>query len=323
MTTAERQHRWRVALAFGLVDLFWGSTYLAIRIGVEHIPPALMTGARFAVAGPLMLVACRLRGRNIGVRWGELGRLAVIGMLLLTGGNLILAWAEQYVPSGLAALISAGMPMWVAVLGAWMLKGERLRGRGYLGLGLGIAGLVVLLWPDLRASGALGRQELLGSLALVAGSFCWALGSVLPRRWQLKVDTFVAAGWEMSVAGAVNLALALPAGDFGSVVWTRRGVSAIAYLVVFGSWVGFSAFIWLLLHVPANKVSSHAYVNPVVADFLGWLILSEAVTGYILAGTVIVIVSVALVTSSKVQAGAERKPLAELEEVTACEPGAD
>lgn len=321
MTAAEKQHRVRVALAFGLVYLFWGSTYLAIRIGVEHIPPALMTGTRFVVAGALLLAWCRLQGRRIALSLGDLLRVAAIGLLLLTGGNTILAWAEQYVPSGLAALIVAVVPIWIAVLGVLLLKGERLAGRGFLGLGLGICGLVVLLWPELRASGALGRRELLGGLGLIGGSFCWALGSVLPRRWGLKVDPFVAAGWEMCVAGLVNLGLAGVSGDFGKAAWTLRGVGAVAYLVVFGSWVGFSAFIWLLHHVPATKVATYAYVNPVVAVFLGWLVLAERVTGYILAGTVIVIASVALVNSSKMRA--ERAAEPQPQELPAYEPGAD
>jgi len=143
---------------------------------------------------------------------------------------------------------------------------------------------------------------------------------VLSRRWQLSLDIFSATGWEMLIAGIVNLALATAFGEPKTAVWTWRGAGAIAYLIVFGSWVGYSAYIWLLNHVPTSKVATYAYVNPVVAVFLGWLVLRERVDGYIVAGTVIVIAAVALVNSSKVKQAA--KPVIK-EELPACEVGAD
>jgi len=323
MTAAERQHRWRVGLAFGLVYFFWGSTYLGIRIAVEHIPAPLAMGVRFAVAGPLLLAVCKLQGRRLAVARRDWLRLAAIGLLLLTGGNMVVAWSEQSVASGLAALIVAVVPLWVALIEAGILKGERLHGRGFLGLALGIGGLLVLLWPELRAPGTLGRRELLGCLTLIAASLSWASGSVLSRRSELKVDAFVAAGWETTIGGVANLAIALALGDHHRAVWTLRGAGAIVYLIIFGSWVGFSAYTWLLNHVPTAKVATYAYVNPVVAVFLGWLVLSEAVTGYILAGTVVIIAAVALVNSSKVQARAPTAPQPRPEEMPAYEPGAD
>ena len=323
MTAAERQHRWRVALAFGLVYVFWGSTYLGIRIAVEHIPAALAMGVRFVIAGPAMLVVCKLQGRRVALNRGEWLRVAAIGLLLLTGGNMMVAWSEQTVASGLAALSVAVVPLWVTLIEAGILKGERLRGRGFLGLALGICGLLVLLWPELRASNALGRRELVGCLTLIAASLSWAAGSVLSRRSELKVDAFVAAGWETTLGGLANLGIALAAGNLRHTTWTLRGAGAIVYLIIFGSWVGFSAYIWLLNHVPTAKVATYAYVNPVVAVFLGWLILSEPVTGYILAGTVVIIAAVALVNSSKVQARPEVGPEPRPEEMPAYEPGAD
>ncbi len=319
MTHAERQHRFRVALAFGLVYVLWGSTYLGIRIVVEHIPPAMMGASRYLLAGLPMLGWCALRGRSIRLTRSDFWRVLAIGVLLLTGGNVVLAWAEQYVPSGLAALIVAVVPIWVAVIESILPRGERLAARGMVGLALGIAGLGVLMWPRLLAGSAAGHMQVLGALGLVFCSLSWAAGSILSRRSQLRIDTFAATAWEMTLAGVVNLGIVLALGDHHRVVWTARGVGAIFYLVIFGSWIGFTAYIWLLEHVPTSKVATYAYVNPVVAVFLGWLILHESVDVYIAAGSAVIIAAVALVNSSKIHKAA---PPAE-PELPACEAQAD
>jgi drug/metabolite transporter (DMT)-like permease len=165
---------------------------------------------------------------------------------------------------------------------------------------------VVLLWPKLQqmSSSALDRRVLLTSLTLLGGSLAWAMGSALSKRWQGGIDPFSATGWQMMVAGAINLGMAGVFGEYARVQWTARGIAAIAYLIVFGSWVGFSAYIWLLQNVPMPKVATYAYVNPVVAVFLGWLVLHEKVDAYILAGSAIIVAGVALVTSAKVKSNA-------------------
>jgi drug/metabolite transporter (DMT)-like permease len=240
-------------------------------------------------------------------------------VLLLTGGNVMVAWSEQYVPSGLAALIVAVVPIWVAVIESILPRGERLAGRGLAGLALGIAGLAVLMWPRLNAGGAAGHMQILGALGLIFASLSWASGSILSRRSQLRIDPFAATAWEMTLAGFVNLGLVLVLGDHHRVVWTGRGLGAILYLVIFGSWIGFTAYIWLLEHVPTPKVATYAYVNPVVAVFLGWLVLSERVDVYIAAGSAVIIAAVALVNSSKIhKAAAPAEP-----ELPACEAQAD
>ena len=303
MTSAQRQHRFAVILAFALVYFFWGSTYLGIDIAVEQIPPALMCGIRFLIAGVFMLAFCALRGRRISYTPRQLGRMAVVGVLLLMGGNLTLSYAEKHVASGLAALIIAVTPLWFLVLDSLLLGDHHIAVRGKIGLGLGVAGLVVLLWPDLKSATALGRVQFWASISLLGGSFSWALGSVLAKKWKSPdVDPFSATAWQMIAAGAANFLAAFALGDLSRVVWTTRGVSAMLYLVVFGSWVGYTAYIWLLNHVPTSKVSTYAYVNPVVAVFLGWLVLHERVDGYILAGSAVVVASVALVTSAQVTA---------------------
>jgi len=320
MTTTERQFRFRVAVAFGLVYVFWGSTYLGIRIAIEHIGPELMTGVRFPVAGIIMLVACALTGRRVAISGREFLRQGIIGALLLSVSNVTLAWAEQYIRTGLASLLVASIPVWFLVLDTWILRGERLSARGLVGLALGLVGTVVLLWPKLVAPTGGRRMELFASVCLIASSFVWAVGSVLSRRWQGSMDAFTATGWQMSIGGFLNLGIAFLLGEPAKAQWTMRGLGAIAYLVVFGSLVGYTAYIWLLKNVPTSKVGTYAYVNPVIAVFLGWYFLGERVDGYIMAGTAIIILAVALATSAKVkpQVGAEHEP-----ELPACEAGAD
>ncbi|MGZ4820405.1 MAG: EamA family transporter [Terriglobales bacterium] len=313
-----RQHGFRVIFAFALVYVFWGSTYLGIGIAVEHIPPLLMTGTRFLIAGLLMLAWCTVSGRKIRVTLAEAVKLGVIGALLLTFANPILAHAEEVVPTGLSALIVSMTPLWFLLIDTWIFRGDRISRRGVAGLLLGIAGIMALLWPKLRemSSNPLDRRVLLAALTLPIASFTWALGSALSKRWQHGIDAFSATGWQMAIAGALNLTLAFALGDPARAQWTASGIGAIAYLVVFGSWVGYSAYIWLLQNVPMPKVATYAYVNPVVAVFLGWLVLHETVDVYILAGSVIIVAAVALVTSAKVKAKNGADPeMAELPEV--------
>jgi drug/metabolite transporter (DMT)-like permease len=314
MSRPQDPSRFAVILAFGLVYLFWGSTYLAIDIAVRSIPPALMCGLRFSIAGVVMLAVSAAMGRRIWYSARQLALAAVVGILLLMGGNLTLSWAELSVPSGLAALIIAITPLWFLVLDSWLLGHHRISWRGKAGLALGMVGLFVLFWPELHSTSALGRRQLWSSLSLIGGSFSWALGSVLSKRWQSGMDGFSATAWQVTAAGAANSLFALAVGDFSRVAWTTRGLSAVLYLVVCGSWIGYTAYIWLLGHVPTSKVSTYAYVNPVVAVFLGWLILHERVDRFIVMGSVIVVLSVILVTSAKVKEKtiAEKLPAVEV-----------
>jgi len=312
--SAASASRWKIIVAFALVYVFWGSTYLGIGIAVENIPPAFMCAARFLIAGVVMLAYCAITGRRILFSAQRLAHFAAVGILLLMGGNLTLAYAERIVPTGLAALLIAVSPIWFMVLDSLLLGDHRISRRGQVGLAIGIAGVVVLIWPDLRHSNSLGHRELWWSLALQLGSFSWAFGSVLSKKWQtVAADPFSAIAWQVVFAGIGNLIFALLVEKPANVTWTFRGVVAILYLVVCGSWIGYTAYIWLLQHVPTSKVSTYAYVNPVVAVFLGWLVLHERIDRYIVMGSAIIIASVVLVTSAKVshRSAAEALPAAE------------
>jgi drug/metabolite transporter (DMT)-like permease len=295
------QRRWRVISAFALLYFFWGSTYLGIGVAVKYVPPYVMTGVRFLIAGVVMLAYCALSGRRVRVSGWQLLRLALIGFLLLTLANTLLAWAEETLPTGLAALIVAITPLWFLVVDSFLMRGDRVSVRGYCGLLLGVGGIVVLLWPKLESVNVREHRQLLAAMVLIFGSFCWSVGSALSKRWQGGIDPFSAAGWEMTIAGLMNFVIAAALGEYAHAHWTGQAIGAVAYLIAFGSWVGYSSFIWLLQNVSISKVATYAYVNPVIAVFLGWLFLHERVDGFIGAGTAVIVGSVALVTGARVE----------------------
>ncbi len=314
--STDRHHRLQVILAFALVYVFWGSTYLAIGIAdEEHLPPAVMCAMRFGIAGPLMLAACAAMGRSIRISLEEALRLAAIGCLLLVGGNWGLAWAEQWVPTGFAALIIAVTPIWFLLLETFVFRGDRLSMRGLFGVALGIVGVAVLFWQKFEHRSTLGIMPLIGACSLLLSSFSWSVGSVLSRKWQMKVDPFTATGWEMLFAAVGNSIVAMVTGEGHHVVVTHRALLAVLYLVVFGSWVGYTAYIWLLKHVPTPKVATYAYVNPLVAVFLGWLLHSERLDGFMFAGTIIIVIGVALVTTAKIHDSSGTDPANALPEL--------
>jgi drug/metabolite transporter (DMT)-like permease len=208
-------------------------------------------------------------------------------------------------------------PLWFLVLDSLLLGDHHIARRGKIGLVIGILGVVVLVWPTLVHPSALGRREFWWSIGLQGGSLSWALGSVLSKKWQTaEGDPFSTTAWQVVFAGIANLAFALVFERNSHPVWTARGLGAIFYLVVCGSWIGYTAYIWLLQHVPTSKVSTYAYVNPVVAVFLGWLVLHERIDRYILMGSAVIVASVIMVTSAKIRT----RPV---EELAAAEPVGD
>jgi drug/metabolite transporter (DMT)-like permease len=306
------QHRFRVALSFALVYVMWGSTYLAMRVVVRGIPPYAAGAVRYLISGPLMLGFLALTGRKIRITRRDAARLVTLAVLFLTISNVGVMWAEEYVPSSLAALIIALVPIFVVVLEAWVFRVRRMPARGLAGLALGAAGMLVLLWPKITSGTHLGRLELVGVAILAGSSVTWSLGSILSHHWSLSVDVFTAAAWQMTLAGLVNSVIALVTGSFQRAHWTLQGMGSIGYLVVCGSWLGFTAYIWLLEHVPPPKVATYAYVNPIVAVFLGWLVLHEKVDAFMLTGAVIIIAAVALVSGTKLKRGNVAGDAAEL-----------
>lgn len=267
----------RVLLAFAAIYVLWGSTYLAIRFAVETLPPFLMAGTRHLSAGLLLYVWNRLRGepRPKARDWRV---AATIGALLLLGGNGLVSWAEQRVPSGLAALIVASVPLWMTVLEA-VQKRRAPRRAVVAGLVLGLASLCWLIAPG--RLGGNGHVDALGAGALLLAALSWATGSLYSRVAKLPVSTFLAISMEMISGGLILWGAGLLLGEgtrlrFSAI--SPRSMLSLGYLIVFGSLAGFSAYMWLLRVTTPARVSTYAYINPVVAVFLGWAIAGEAMT---------------------------------------------
>jgi drug/metabolite transporter (DMT)-like permease len=290
MPAADRD--WRVWAGLATIYLVWGSTYLAIRVMVETMPPLLSSGVRFALAGAVYALAVRQLGGGERIRANgrQLIGAGVVGMLLCFGGNGGVSVAEQEVPSGLAALVVGSIPLWVVLLRT--LHGERVPRMTLAGVAVGFAGLAVLLLPGDRP----GDAPLWGVLVLVAAALCWASGSFYAPRLELPPDVFGSTAWQMLIGGVGTVIVGLALGEGGEVEPSRfstDSVLAFAYLVLIGSLLAYTAYTWLLRNVPISKVATYAYVNPVIAILLGWAILDEEVTVSVLVGAAAIVLSVA------------------------------
>ena len=297
-----------VAVAFACVYLIWGSTYLAIRIAGLHLAPPLVGAARSLGSAAIISGICLARGISLRVPGRMVWKLALVGILMMTVNNLLLIWGETKVPSGYASLVIATVPIFVAVIETALPGGETLNLRGWLGTLLGAVGMFVLLWPALqlgetvsagRHFGGPDVQRLLGFAILITAALAFACGSVLSRRFHFQTDAFVATAWQIGAAGVVNLAIATAGDCFRTAHWTRSGVLAIVYLSSFGSVIGLTAYTYLLKHVPVTKVSTYAFVNPVIAVLIGVVTLHERLAPAELGGMVIILIAVATVILSR------------------------
>ncbi len=294
----EAPSRVKLMAAFAAVYLIWGSTYLAIRYGLETLPPFLMAGTRFLVAGALLYAWARLREAPRPERkyWGP---AAVIGGLLLLGGNGLVVWAEQRVPSGLAALLVATEPWWIVLLNWARPGGQRPGGKVVLGLLTGFAGMLLLVGPEDLAGGG-GRVDTLGGLAVIVAALSWATGSIYSLRAKLPRSALMAAAMQMIAGGMLLFAAGSIAGEWAKL--DIRAVSllsagALAYLIVFGSLVAYSSYGWLLRVTTPARASTYAYVNPVVAVLLGWAVAREPVSMRMLIAAAVIVASVVLINT--------------------------
>lgn len=289
--------RGRTLAALLAVYLVWGSTYLAIRFAIVSLPTFSMAGARYLIAGALLYGWGRLRGGK-APEAKSLLPIAVIGALLLVGGNGLVVWAEHRIPSGIAALLIATEPLWIALLVPIVTRGRRPGLRTYGGIAAGLAGVFVLVGGPAGAGGGGGAIDVAGALAVVVASFFWALGSLYSTRARLPASPWIATGSQMLAGGAMLALLGGVTGEwatFEPAKVTAPALWAFAYLVTFGSIVAFTAYAYLLRNARPTVVSTYAFVNPIVAVLLGWWIVDEPVSGrVVVAGALILAALVAI-----------------------------
>jgi len=304
VTTPPAASRTALLFAFAAIYLIWGSTYLAIRVAVETLPPFLMAGVRFMLAGVILYgwLAFKGRARATPHQWRD---NTVIGALLLVGGNGLVVWAEQKIPSGLTTLIISISPLFMVLLD-WMLpRGTRPTWATFLGLALGFGGLVLLIGGGVPGGTSLDLWRCAG---LMFACLSWSAGSLYSRYARDPADPMAAATLQMLLGGTLMFLVGLArgeAGDFHLAALTMRSVLAWVYLVAAGSLVAFPCYVYLLKHSTPARASTYAYVNPVVAVFLGWLILGEPVASRTLVASVIIVVAVAIITTQRGKAAAK------------------
>lgn len=282
-------------LAYLAVCIIWGSTYLAIRIGVQGCPPELFAGIRFIIAGGLMLLFAWLRKLPIPSTKREISGISIVGLLLLLGGNGLVVYAEQWVHSGITALILATLPLFMALIELIVIKEQKMDFKGWIGLLIGFGGVCyMVLSKDMS-----GAVDIKGALLLILACISWASGSVYSKTFKVGGSVVAQIGIQM-LAGGIGLTIAgLLLGEASHFTFNRAALGSLLYLIVFGSLIGYSSYIYLLQKWPAAKAGTYAYVNPVIAVILGAVVLGEALSITVIFSTVIILAGVLLVQMSK------------------------
>jgi drug/metabolite transporter (DMT)-like permease len=285
--------------AWAAVCFFWGTTYLAIRVGLETLPPLLFGGLRFLTAGALLFVIVRVwMGARLprGREWFD---QAVVGLALLGVGNGLVVWAEQWVPSGLAALLVASSPFWVMGVERFLREGERLQGRAVAGLLIGFGGLALLVAPSLYGTTAAGGSFIWGMLALQGACASWSIGSVYSKHHPTGVAPLMGAAIQMLVAGLVLTLIGVGFGEARALHFSGRSFAAFVYLIVFGSIVAYGSYTYAVQKLPLSLVSTYSYINPVIAVLLGWMVLGEQFGWRVMMAMLIILSGVMMVKGGR------------------------
>ncbi len=280
--------------AFAVVCIVWGTTYLAIRVAVRTIPPLLLTGTRFLVAGIILFAIARLRGDAIPRGKRLLGELILVGLLMIGLGNLAVAWSEQWVPSGFAALLVATAPFWAVLLELPRKGGERIDLRRGFGMFIGFLGVALLVTPG-GAGRAFDTHFLVGALAVQVGSFAWQYGTIRGKYNLKDVPPLMSSAFQMLAGGAAVMIVGLAIGEPRRLTITAEGIGALAYLTIFGSVLAFTSYVYAVKKIRVTSISLYAYINPLVAVLLGWLILREQLTWVSILAMCIILGGVAMV----------------------------
>ncbi len=265
-----------VLVAYVVLCIVWGSTYLAIKIGVRDLTPALFGAVRFLIAGGILLMVALALGRGLPRKAADWTTNIVVGLLLLVGGNGLVMWAVQWVETGVAAIFIVTVTLWLALLDSIVPGSEAKPTVSQVaGLLVGLAGTALLVGADLES---LLTADWRGPIALTTAAMCWAVGSIFFKRRQIEASPYVSSAIQMLAAGMAFLIIGTVIGEWSEIRFTPSGIGAIAYLIVFGSLIGYSAFVYVLRNVPPTIAGTYVYVNTVVAVLLGWLVLSEPIT---------------------------------------------
>jgi drug/metabolite transporter (DMT)-like permease len=309
MADNKQPSRGLIVAAFATLYVVWGSTYIAIAIAIDSIPPFLMAGTRFFTAGIILYAWCRLKNQDTpGL--ASLGKLSLSGILMPFFGTTSLVWVEQYLPSGFAAIIVATLPLWFVLLDKRHWKFHFTNKWILIGLVVGFAG-VLLLFADGQTMGfGSDRMKLISFFVLTGGTILWAIGSLYVKYTPMEGSSAMKAAIQMTTAGLCSLLTGLATGEHDKLQWnniTMDSILALAYLVIMGSLLAYMAYVWLLEVRPPSLVGTYAYVNPVVAIFLGWLIANEIVTGRHVIALVIILAGVVLVNFSKDKISQQKK----------------
>lgn len=284
--------------AFAIVCTVWGTTYLAIRVAIETLPVFLFPAMRFTTAGIILLTFCLVRGHPLPTRRSDWVNLFAIGILMVGAGNIAVVWAEHHISSGMAALLVATAPFWMAALETMRPTGERVNFRTVVGMLIGFAGVAILIAPEIQPD-TFNRNFLLGVLALQAGSICWNIGSIRSKYHPPQTTPLMSAALQMLFGGVVVGLIGLARGEISEVHFTTRTLIAFLYLLIFGSIVAYGAYVYALSKLRTSTVSLHAYINPVVAVVLGWAILDESFGLRGVMAMLVIFGGVALVQSAR------------------------
>lgn len=287
----------KAMIAYLAVCLFWGSTYLAIRIGVKDFPPFTFAGIRFIIAGFIMISYSKLKGNTFLDNKRDVIKLSIVGLLMLLGGNGLVVYAEQWVHSGIASLLVATVPLFMAIIEIFILKYKKMDYKGFIGLMLGFGGVAYLT----LANNGVGVIDFKGTLLLLLASLFWSIGSVYSKTFKTNGSIISNIGIQMLAGGVGLFTVGSILGEVPRIHFSQNSVLALIYLIIFGSIIGYSCYIYVLEKWPASKAGTYAYVNPVVAVVLGAIILDEPFTFSVVTSMVIIIMGVFMVQKAKIQ----------------------
>jgi drug/metabolite transporter (DMT)-like permease len=295
----DKEKNTKAYLALLTIYIVWSTTYLAIRIGVESLPPVLFTGLRWLIAGVIMVVILFLRKNKLPGK-KDIIHLGIAGILLLGGGNGLVVFAEQWVPSGLTALLLTTVPLWIVGIEFLMPNSKKVNVMVWVGLVFGLIGVGMIFGTDIKS--LFNPSYLKGVAALMVANICWTAGTLYLKYKKVSVQPLMGAAVQMLIAGIAITAAGLLAGESGTFHFTSSGFFAFIYLIIAGSLIAYGAYVYAVSHLPISLVSTYAYVNPVIALFLGWLILDEKITIWVVLAAFVILAGVMLVKK-----GSEKK----------------